>query len=177
MNYLEKTIEGKTICFGGSCTLQDLNLKEIFSRKNKVYAPDHPDDSKNFHEIAAEVITADLFFLSANTISENGEIVNMDATGNSLSSSLFGHQKIYYVVSTSKIEENLDKAIWRARNIAASANCRRLNLKTPRNMKGDGCHDCRSPYKICAKMSISFRAGNGQLQEIILFNEPYGFYK
>ena len=61
VNYLEKTIEGKTICFGGSRTLQDLNLKEIVSRKNKVYDPDHPDDDKGFREIAAEGITADLF--------------------------------------------------------------------------------------------------------------------
>lgn len=176
IKYLEK-IEGKTICFGGSRTLQDLNLKEILSKKNKIYDPDHPDDGKDFREIATEGITADLFFLSANALSENGEIVNIDATGNRLAGSLFGHKKVFYVVSTSKIEENLEKAIWRARNIAAPANCRRLNLKTPCNLKGGGCHDCRSPQRICAKMLVHFRAGNGQEQEIILINEPCGFYK
>ena len=176
VNYLSG-IEGQTIGFGGSRTLQDLNLKEILSKKNTVYDPDHPDDGENFPSTALKAMTADLFFLSANAISENGEIVNMDATGNRLAGSLFGHKKVFYVVSTAKIEPNLEKAVWRVRNIAAPANCRRFNLKTPCNLKGDGCHDCRSPQRICAKMLISFNAGNSPQPEIILFNEPYGFYE
>ena len=71
----------------------------------------------------------------------------------------------------------MEKAIWRARNIAAPANSKRLNLKTPCNIRGDRCYDCRSPERICAKMLIHFRAGDGQPQEIILINEPFGFYK
>lgn len=74
MNYLEKNIEGNTICFGGSRTLQDLNLKEIFSHKNKVFDPDHPDEGENFPSTAMKGINSDLFFLSANALSENGEM-------------------------------------------------------------------------------------------------------
>ena len=62
--------------------------------------------------------------LSANALSENGEIVNIDATGNRLAGSIFGHEKVYYVVSTSKIEPDLEKAIWRARNM------RRLQIQS-----------------------------------------------
>lgn len=173
--YLANKIEGKTICFGGSRTLQDLGLKEILSQKNQVFDPDHPEEGENFASTAHKGMDADLFFLSCNAISENGEIVNIDGTGNRLAGSLFGHEKVYYIASTAKIELNLEKAIWRARNIAAPANCKRFGLKTPCNVLGDGCHDCRSPYRICHKMLINFRAGYGATQEVVLIDEPMGF--
>jgi len=55
-------------------------------------------------------------------MSETGELVNIDGTGNRVTGSLFGHEKVYFIISTNKIEPTLEKAIWRARNVAAPKN-------------------------------------------------------
>ncbi|WP_423230162.1 LUD domain-containing protein [Anaerobranca gottschalkii] len=55
----------------------------------------------------------------------------MDHTGNRIVGSLFGHKKIFFVFGINKIEPTLEKAISRARNIAAPQNAKRLGLNTP----------------------------------------------
>lgn len=174
-DYLDKTIENKTIGFGGSRTLLDMNLKNILGRKNKVMDPDHPDLNETFRSTALKAMDADIFFLSANGLSENGEIVNIDATGNRLAGSLFGHKKVVYVIRVNKIEENLEKTIWRVRNVASPKNAMRFKLRTPCAIKGDKCYDCQSPDRICNSLLIHLKASDAYEAEVILINENLGF--
>lgn len=173
--YLESTIRGKTIGFGGSRTLTDLQLLERLEINNTVLAPDFPKEGENFRSTAMRSMNTDYYFLSANALSENGEIVNIDATGNRLGGSLFGHKKIYYVIGTNKIEPDLEKAIWRARNIAAPKNAIRFHLNTPCALKGDKCYNCNSSDRICSSLLIHLRKVDSAEAEVILINEELGF--
>lgn len=175
VKYLEDTIENKTIGFGGSRTLTDLNLLEVLSRKNKVLAPDFPEDGEDFRSTAMKALDTDYYFLSVNGLSEDGEIVNIDGTGNRLAGSLFGHEKVFYVVGTNKIEENLEKAMWRARNIASPKNAIRFGNKTPCAVKGDKCYDCKSPERICCSLLIHYLKPHSAEGEVILIDENFGF--
>ncbi len=120
-------------------------------------------------------MNTDYFFLSVNGLTENGDIVNLDSEGNRLAGSLFGHKKVFYVIGTNKISENLEKAIWRVRNVASPKNAMRFNLKTPCAIKGDKCYDCKSPQRICSSLLIHYKKPNSSEAEVILIDETLGF--
>lgn len=131
VNYLLETIEGKTIGFGGSQTLTELDLRHLLAEKNTVYVPDFAPPGETFPSVARKAMKTDLFFLSANAVSDEGDIINIDGSGNRLAGSLFGHQKVYYIIGTNKIGGSLEEAIHRARNVAGPKNALRLHCKTP----------------------------------------------
>ena len=132
--YLKDIIKGKTIGFGGSQTLTELNLRNELAENNTLYVPDFAPKGESFFSMAGKAIDTDLFFLSANAVSENGEIVNIDGTGNRLAGSLFGHKKVYYIIGQNKIGGTLEEAVSRARNVASPKNALRLHCKTPCTM-------------------------------------------
>ena len=74
-----------------------------------------------------------------------------------------------------KIAPSLDEAIYRARNIAAPLNAKRLNKKTPCALKADRCYDCNSPERICRALSVLWEKPSGAEYEIILVNEELGY--
>ena len=131
VEYLRDNIKGKTVGFGGSQTLTDLDLRHELSKENQVFVPDFPVEGHTFSDTARSAAMADVFLLSANAISENGEIVNIDGYGNRLAGSLFGHGQVYYIIGANKIGGTLEEAIHRARNIASPKNALRLHCKTP----------------------------------------------
>ena len=131
INYLRENIQGRTVGFGGSQTLTELNLRQELAYDNQVFVPDFPKEGRTFLSTSMEAVTTDVFLLSANAISENGEIINIDGFGNRLAGSLFGHKQVYYIVGSNKIGGTLEEAIYRARNIAAPKNALRLHCKTP----------------------------------------------
>lgn len=128
---LETSIHGMSVGFGGSQTLTSLDLHHRLAKNNRVFVPDFPPEGETFDSIAMKARYADVYLLSANAVSENGEIVNIDMVGNRLASSLFGHKKVFYVVSENKIGGTLEQAVYRARNIAAPKNALGMYRKTP----------------------------------------------
>lgn len=174
VNYLRDTVQGTTVGFGGSQTLTDLHLLDVLSEHNTVMAPDFPKPGENFYTTAVKAASADCYLLSANALSENGEMVNIDASGNRLAGSIWGHRKVYFIVGTNKIVEDLDKAIWRARNIAAPMNCRRFHLRTPCAVGEMKCYDCASPQRLCHGILLYLRKMSAEA-EVVLINEELGF--
>jgi hypothetical protein len=131
VQYLRDTIHNKTIGFGGSQTLTELNLRTVLAENNTLYVPDFPPEGETFRSVAQQAVDTDLFFLSANAVSENGDIINIDGTGNRLAGSLYGHKNVYYIIGQNKIGGTLEEAVRRARNVASPKNALRLHCKTP----------------------------------------------
>ncbi len=131
VEYLGTVINGMTVGFGGSQTLTTLDLRHILAKNNQLFVPDFPPKGETFHSMAIKAMNTDIYLLSANAVSENGEIVNIDMVGNRLASSLFGHKKVFYIVSENKIGGTLGQAIHRARNVAAPKNALGLYCNTP----------------------------------------------
>lgn len=131
VSYLKGSIKGKSVGFGGSQTLTELDLRHVLADENTVYVPDFAPAGENFLTVAQKAMTADIFLLSANAVSENGEIINIDGYCNRLAGALLPHQKVYYIIGSNKISESLEEAIHRARNVAAPKNALRLHCKTP----------------------------------------------
>ncbi|ODA42944.1 lactate utilization protein [Desulfosporosinus sp. BG] len=171
--YVDANINGYTVGFGDSATLASMKLAELLSKHNSVVDPGKYSGFE-FKEIAQKALLTDVFFTSVNGAAETGELVNIDGTGNRVAGSLFGHKKVIFVFGTNKIEPTLEKAIWRARNIAAPQNVKRFGYKNPCAVKGDRCYNCSSPDRICNTLNIHLKKMKGVDAEVIIIDESLG---
>ena len=167
--YLDREIDGGTVGFGGSRTLEALGVYERLAKHNRVFWHWKTDPK----EARAEAMQADVYLSSANAISEDGEILNIDGSGNRVAGTLFGHRKVYIVAGTNKLCPDFDSALWRARNVASVQNCARVGKKTPCQADGK-CHDCRSPERICKALTVLWGPMNGMETEVVLIDAELG---
>lgn len=173
--YLDAKIDGKSIGFGGSVTLDELGILKLLEKHNKVlYRFDNPD-GKSPTEVMKDALTADVFLTSANGIAETGEIVNIDGNCNRVAGELYGHQKVYIIVGNNKITPDFESALWRARNVAAPKNARRLHKNTPCAVNADRCSNCDSPERICKSLVVLWRKPTNCPYEVVLIGEPLGY--
>lgn len=167
--YLDSAVDGKTVGMGGSLTLQEMGVFERLSAHNTVYWHWVNGAEDRVHSASAQV-----YITSANGLAETGEILNIDGYGNRIASTLYGHEKVYFVIGRNKLAPTYDEALWRARNIAAPKNAQRLGRKTPCAVKGDRCYDCKSPERICCGLAVLWNAIMGMEMEVILVDEDLG---
>ena len=168
--YLNGAIDGTTVGFGGSVTLDQMGLFPALGRHNTVFWhwKQNPADAR------ASAANAAVYLSSVNALAETGEIINIDGAGNRVASTLYGHQKVYLVISRNKLAEDYESALWRARNIAAPKNAQRLNRKTPCAVKGDRCYDCKSPERICRGLVTLWGPMLGMETEVLLIDQDLG---
>ena len=172
-DYLNREIDGTTVGCGGSMTLREMGLYDSLAAHNTLYYHGISDDPKGAMQKA---MTADVYLLSANAIAEStGEILSIDGTGNRVSSTLFGHRKVYFVAGKNKVSEDFDKALWRLRNVVAPKNAQRLGRKTPCAVKGDKCYNCSSPERICRGLVVHYKKMNSMDMEVVLVDQELGY--
>ncbi len=173
--YINGQINDKVIGFGGSVTLHEMDLFNMLSKHNTVYWHDEKPENMTVMETRTAATQADIYISSVNGISEQGEIVNIDNTGNRVAAISYGPSKVYLVISGNKVTPDYESALFRARNIAAPLNAKRLNRKTPCAINADKCYDCKSPERICRNLSVLWDKPTGAEYEIILINETLGY--
>lgn len=166
-DYLTEKLAGKTIGHGGSMTLVEMGLPERLAECATLYR----------HGFGIEEpLTSQAYLCSTNALAETGEIINIDGAGNRVSSTMFGRDELYLIVGKNKLAPDYDSALWRARNIAAPLNAKRLNRKTPCAVKGDKCYNCNSPERICRALTVLWKKPYGlKSAEVILINEDLGY--
>ena len=117
---------------------------------------------------------ADVFLASANAMTEDGVIINIDGNANRVSAIAQGPRKVLFIVGMNKICSDVDGAMKRARNVAAPVNAQRFGLDTPCAKTGS-CMNCKSPDTICCQFLITrFSRHAGRIQ-VILVNDNLGF--
>ena len=175
VSFLNKELDNKVIGIGGSQTVEQMGLYEALVEHNTVYWHDRMPDNMSVMEVRQAAFRAPVYISSVNGISEQGDIVNIDATGNRVAAISFGPKDIYLLVGKNKITVDYESAMIRARNIAAPLNARRLNRKTPCAVKADKCYDCISPDRICRNFVVFRNRPTGANYHVMLINEDLGF--
>lgn len=168
--YLNGAIDGKTVGFGGSGTLQAMGLYELLSAHNTVHW--HWKTEPNAARRAA--MDTQVYLSSVNALAETGELVNIDGAGNRVASTLFGHDMVYLVIGRNKLAEDYDKAVWRAQNIAAPHRAQQMGKKTPCAIKADRCYNCKSPDRVCRAMVTLWEPMMIGKTEVVLIDEDLG---
>ena len=172
-DYLADTIQGKTVGIGGSMTIKNMGLYDRLK--------EHNDVAWHWEVPGPDTLTkagaAQVYLTSVNGIAETGELINIDGTGNRIAATLYGREKVVIVSGVNKIAPDYDQALWRARNVAAPLNARRLNRKTPCAL-GDEvkCHDCKSPERICQGLTVLWGKMMGvKACEVVIIGEELGY--
>lgn len=168
--YLDSVIDGRTVGFGGSATLNAMGLYELLETHNTVIW--HWKQEAGPARRAA--MQTDIYLSSANALAETGEIVNIDGAGNRVAATLFGHEKVYFVIGRNKLAATYDEAVWRARNVAAPQRAKQLGKKTPCAVKLDRCYDCKSPDRVCRALVTLWAPMSGMETEVLLVDEDLG---
>lgn len=174
-DYLNAQIDGKTVGFGGSITLRQMGLFSLLASHNTVYWHDEKPAQLSVMETRAKASGAQIYISSVNAVSQKGELVNIDHTGNRVAAISFGPQTVYLVMGVNKIVPTLEDAIYRARNVASPLNAKRLNRNTPCAKHADKCYDCNSPERICRNLCVFLQKPAGCEYEIILIEEEMGY--
>ena len=171
-DYLDRSIDGVSVGIGGSVTAEQMGLYEKLSGHNRVFWHWRPESAEDPRR---EAMTADMYITSVNGMAETGELINIDGNGNRVSSGLYGHEKVYFIIGVNKVAPDYESALWRARNIAAPKNAQRLQRKTPCAAKGDRCYNCSSPERICAALVVYWKKPTSMDFEVVLVDEPLGY--
>jgi hypothetical protein len=173
--YLDAEIDQKVVAFGGSATLSEMGVYEALSKHNRVIWHARLPEGKSDEEVRMEAREAEIYLSSVNGLAETGEIVNIDGKCNRIASMLYGHKKVYLVIGKNKLVSDCDAALWRARNIAAPQNAKRLGVKTPCAVREDRCYDCKSPQRICHGLSVLWQKPTSGDVEVLLIDQELGF--
>ena len=177
--YLKNRIQNKCVAIGDSRTLLEIGVHDALSEVNEDIADiQRPLPGESFRDTALRTMGRDVFLTSVNALSQTGEMVNIDGTGNRVAASLFGSQEVFFVLGINKITPDLASAIYRARNVAAPLNSK-LNKKSTLNPCAtleQQCYDCGSSDRICNALTIYYKKmRNMQTMEVIVINESLGF--
>ena len=173
--YLDSAIDGKRVGFGGSVTVAEMGLYDLLGKHNTVTSHARIPEGKTDADMRMASRSAEIYISSVNGLSEDGEIINIDATGNRVASIFYGHEKVYLIIGKNKLAPDYDSALWRARNIASPKNAKRLGVKTPCAEKADKCYNCKSPQRICRGLTVLWQKPMKSDIEILLINEDLGY--
>lgn len=169
-DYLDAAIDGKSVGFGGSATLDTLGVYERLESHNEVvwHWKQEPGPARK------AAMRTDIYLTSVNGLAETGELVNIDGMGNRVAATLFGHEKVYFIIGRNKLVPTYDEAVWRARNIASPRRAKQLGKKTPCAVNCDRCYDCKSPERICRGLVTLWGPMMGMAAEVLLVDEDLG---
>ncbi len=169
---LELIPEGSSVTMGGAMSAHEVGLVDVLKNGNYNFIDRDAYDDKRAAMLMA--YDADVFLASANAMTEDGVIVNIDGNSNRVSAIAQGPKKVVFIVGMNKICDDVDGAMKRARNVAAPINAQRFGLSTPCSKTGS-CMNCKSPDTICCQILITrFSRHEGRIH-VILVNDNLGF--
>lgn len=161
---------------GGSVTIRELGIiGKLEARGNAVIPHWQPGlTEETDRKLRRQEGLADYYLTSANAITEQGEIINIDGIGNRVAHMIYGPENVIIVAGYNKIVPDIDAGIARSKEIAAALNAQRVGSKTPCAKTGK-CVDCDAPGRICRVITIiQYRPWQTKIK-VLLVNEKLGF--
>ena len=164
-----------SIGIGNSQTLKKMKILETFLEKgNTVYDKTVGKTLEEIKILKRQSLLADYYISSANAISVDGRIVNIDHSGNRVAAMHYGPEKVFLIVGVNKIESTHEEALKRARNTAAPLNAKRAGMNPPCVEIGE-CVDCLSTERVCNFISIIEGQHIEERLTLLIANEEAGF--
>jgi hypothetical protein len=168
--------DGAVVGVGGSMTLNEIGFFEKAATRQLTLLNPSPQQMtvEEFINTRRRILLADVFLCSSNAVTEDGQLYNVDGTGNRVAGMTFGPKKVILACGINKIVTDVDEARKRVREWAAPLNARRLNLETPCAKTGV-CVDCASPQRICNVYSLISKRPTRTEVMVLLIGERLGF--
>ena len=172
----ELIADGSSVTWGGSMTVRDMGIPQALKERGtlEVLDRDVVEGAEEKQQMYLRAFTADVYLSSANAISEDGVIVNIDGNGNRVAAITWGPKKVIFIIGLNKVAQNVEAAIARARSTASPINAQRFDINTP--CKVDGvCHNCNSDESICSYIHLLRNSRTAGRHVVVLVGEDLGY--
>lgn len=168
--------DGASVTWGGTMTVRDMDIPKMLQERGtlKVWDRDKVETPEEKQEMYLRAFQADYYLSSANAITEDGVIVNIDGNGNRVAAITWGPQHVIFVVGMNKVAQDPEAALKRARSTAAPINAARFDIQTPCQLDGQ-CHNCNSPQSICNYIHFLRNSSKPGRIIVILVGENFGY--
>ena len=168
--------DGASVTWGGTMTVRDMDIPKMLQERGtlKVWDRDKVETPEEKQEMYLRAFQADYYLSSANAITEDGVIVNIDGNGNRVAAITWGPQHVIFVVGMNKVAQDPEAALKRPRTTAAPINAARFDIQTPCQLDGQ-CHNCNSPQSICNYIHFLRNSSKPGRIIVILVGENLGY--
>lgn len=168
--------EGSTVSVGGSQTLFQTGIVDLLRNGKYNFLDRYKEGlgAEGIKEVFRKSFFADAYFTSSNAVTEDGELFNVDGTGNRVAAMIYGPDKVIVVVGVNKIVKDIESAMERRKQIAAPANNLRLNMSNPCTKTGS-CMDCKSPDRICNDFVVIRRQFRKGRIKVVIVGKEFGY--
>ena len=172
---LELIPEGASVGWGGALSAEQIGLMNAVNAgpyraidRSKCKTPEEREQAMK------DCLFADFFLSGANAMSLDGQMINVDGTGNRVAAIIYGPKNVLVIVGMNKVVDTLDDAIRRARTVASPMNKQRFPNQTPCEITGT-CADCKSEGCVCNQIVITRHCRPAGRIKFILVGEDLGF--
>lgn len=176
--------EGSTVSIGGTMTAKETGVMELL-KSGKYNFLDRSREGitpAEIKQVYRDTFSADTYLCSANAITEQGELINVDGNANRIAALLYGPDQVIVVAGVNKIVPDVESGFKRIKEIAAPLNTKRLNCDTYCREKGvcvalEGGlgTGCGSAQRICCNYLVSGPQRTPGRIKVILVNEKLGY--
>ena len=168
--------DGSSVTWGGTMTVRDMEIPQMLRERGTldVWDRDLVETAEEKQEMYLRAFRANYYLSSANAISEDGVIVNIDGNGNRVAAITWGPQHVIFVVGMNKVTQDPEAALKRARSTASPINAARFDIQTPCQLDGQ-CHNCNSPQSICNYIHFLRNSSKPGRIIVILVGENLGY--
>lgn len=171
---LELIPEGARVGWGGAMSAQQIGLTDSILKGSYTALDRGACASREEQErITKEWFGCDYFLTGANAISLDGQMVNIDGTGNRVAAICYGPREVIVIAGMNKVVDTLEEAVARARKVAAPANQQRFLRDTPCTVTGT-CGDCKKADCICNQIVVTRHCRPVGRIKFILVGEALG---
>ena len=171
---LELIPQGAKIGWGGVLSAQQIGLFDALRSGNyDLLDRDLCKTQEEREQMMKDALFSDVFLTGANGLSLDGQMVNIDGTGNRVGAIIYGPKKVIVIAGMNKVCDTLEDAITRARTVAAPLNQQRFMLNNPCTVTGT-CADCKSETCICNQILITRHCRPVGRIKFILVGEDLG---
>lgn len=167
--------DGSSVTWGGTMTVRDLGIPDYLKNRGtlEVLDRDMVETPEEKQAMYLRAFSTDVYLSSANAISEDGVIVNIDGNGNRVAAITWGPKKVIFVIGLNKVAQTVESALARARSTASPVNAARFDIDTPCQVDGV-CHNCKSPDSICNYVHFLRNSPKGR-HLVVLVGENLGY--
>lgn len=174
IDFLSNQIASESIvASGGSMTLKQAGVIDMLKNREDIKylaRENYADPEVGFHE----ALNADYYLMSSNAVTGDGMLYNVDGHGNRIAALIYGPKKVFVVVGLNKIVKDLDEAKKRVEELAAPANCIRLNKSNPCTTSGF-CVHCNTESTICNQYLVTRRSRQQERIHVLIVGDEFGY--
>ena len=164
----------QVVGMGGSKTLAQLDLRTALTTAGHTVHWHQGAPLSEAPAIRRNAMCSKVYIASANAVTEDGLIVQIDGTGNRVAALCYGPETVYMIVGRNKIVQGgYQQAVRRIKQVACPLNAQRLNLDTPCATGSCDVSACKRP--MCNMILALEGAPGAKRTQVILINEDLGF--